>query len=229
MKFSNLVLTLIVIASFSSCSKEKMPSPQSSTPVVNTTEAVMKFNGNLTDSCGKTGVEGIVGIPAYVSDRHGNPGNALYLNGASQVRYNNVSFKGQAMTMAAWVKYDNVGGGLEHIVDAYNAKGQGVSFIQSEDKFGGLISTPSTNGIFGNIVDANWHHLAATYDGKDIKVYMDGVFAASTNHPGSIGGEARSVVIGAFMGDFWKGAIDDLRIYSKVMTENEISKLFTIQ
>ncbi len=78
------------------------------------------------------------------------------------------------------------------------------------------------------ISDGQWHHVAATYDGSRIALYVDGQLDAScpawgrlqtNDHPVCIGDNAEKP------GRRWNGWIDDVRIYSCALSEAEIAEL----
>jgi hypothetical protein len=223
--FSSSIFIVAIGMALFSCKKETITSPVVVTPPVasSTTEAVLKFNNNLTDSTGKT--TGIVsGNVSYVNDRNGNAGSALFMDGSSKITFSNLNLKGTAFTMTAWVKYDNVGGGLTFFLTAMK-DGAGPALVQTINKLGCSVSTPNTNTAYGSAVDASWHHLAVTYDGADIKIYNDGTLTGTMNHPGSMGDGKRDMIIAFFNGNYWKGSIDELRVYSEVMAPAAILKL----
>ncbi|MGD0093725.1 MAG: LamG-like jellyroll fold domain-containing protein [Planctomycetota bacterium] len=70
-----------------------------------------------------------------------------------------------------------------------------------------------------------WHHLALTYDGADLKVYCDGAAVATTavNKP-RVPGKA-PLAIGRRQDGFvcFKGTIDEVRLYSRALPEAEIA------
>jgi glucose/arabinose dehydrogenase/PKD repeat protein len=70
-----------------------------------------------------------------------------------------------------------------------------------------------------------WTHLAATYDGSAIRIYVDGVLVATqggvtapptTGNPLRIGGDT----IGS--DEFFDGSIDEIRIYDRALTADEV-------
>lgn len=219
--------TLVLAVAFISCSKEKTPAPP---PVVTPTDkviAVFKFDGNPSDSAGKAMLSGVVGTPTYVNDRNGNANGAVYLNGGVKFEYPNVSFKGKSLTMAAWVKAQTAAG-LRHFAVALHPGTGGPTLFKVGNKLGGTVSVTGTSSAESNDVNDQWHHLAMTYDGTDIKVYVDGVLSATANHPGTMGDGARNLVIGAFGTEYFTGILDDLRIYNTVFSAGEISKLVAL-
>ena len=78
-----------------------------------------------------------------------------------------------------------------------------------------------------------WHRIAGTFDGENLKLYLDGkeVAAAKDSHGIARGGNA--VGIGAYVTydaqnpnvpPVFKGLIDNVRIYNKALTPDEIKK-----
>jgi len=73
-----------------------------------------------------------------------------------------------------------------------------------------------------------WHHVAGTYDGNDVRLYIDGVEAASTAFAGTIRNISYDLNIGSNdqeAGRFYDGAIDEVRIYNRVLDATEILSL----
>ena len=76
------------------------------------------------------------------------------------------------------------------------------------------------------LLDGKWHLVCVTFDGKAMKFYADGdEIGATTNVSGAIdiGGEAPAY-IGSFKGtgEFFKGGIDDVRLYKRALPAGEI-------
>ncbi|SJZ53391.1 choice-of-anchor A domain-containing protein [Sediminibacterium ginsengisoli] len=70
-----------------------------------------------------------------------------------------------------------------------------------------------------------WHHVAATYDGSFMKVYLDGVLVASRQMTGKITTNTNAVVLGQQPGydEYFTGKVDEARIWSRALTQCEIS------
>jgi len=78
------------------------------------------------------------------------------------------------------------------------------------------------------VLDGNWHHCAATFDGKFMRVYLDGKEVGSLERPGAIvaGGAALACIGSSNGGECFQGALDELRIYAKALTADEVGRLY---
>lgn len=73
-----------------------------------------------------------------------------------------------------------------------------------------------------------WHHLAGTFDGKTMKLYLDGRQVASKPAPGKISSYNSPLLIGA-CGNLgksekycFKGKLDEIAVYNRALTTKEI-------
>jgi hypothetical protein len=130
---------------------------------------------------------------------------------------------GSSMTIEAMVRHDSYTR-LGSAVGGYSGR---YSLGQGNDGFPAFtISIPSTTSAIGpdQMPLASWVHLAGTYDGTDIKVYVNGTLAGTTNHPGTTSGISELHFCRFMVGSsFLDGAIDEVRIWNIVRTEQEIS------
>lgn len=75
-----------------------------------------------------------------------------------------------------------------------------------------------------------WHHIAVTYTEANYnkKIYINGVLTFNEDNTGDIGYNGRPLFIGAFKTNLddiilpFKGNIDEVRIWQKTLTQNEI-------
>lgn len=75
-----------------------------------------------------------------------------------------------------------------------------------------------------------WYHLVGTFDGSVIRFYVNGIeISPATNFTGSISLSASSLLIGknpTQPGREWNGTIDEVMIYNRSLTSDEISALY---
>ena len=69
-----------------------------------------------------------------------------------------------------------------------------------------------------------WTHLAATYDGTAVRLYVNGVQAASTARTGTLASSTSPLELGGdiFYGQVFNGAIDEVRIYNVALSAAQI-------
>ena len=90
------------------------------------------------------------------------------------------------------------------------------------------------------ISTGNWYHIAGTYDGSNVKLYINGVELASTPETRSLSGSGlyglcigniryncKSIAANEVDG-FFDGQIDQVMIYNRALTGSEIEELSTI-
>ena len=162
----------------------------------------------------------------------GHSGAALSFNGTNSW----VTVADQAdlrlstgMTLEAWVKpaapttgwrvvvFKERTGGLSYDLTAYNNGGPSAVGINTG---GGDIATLGTAPLAVNA----WSHLAATYDGATLKLYVNGVLASSKAATGALVSSTGPLRIGgnSIWGEYFSGLIDDVRVYDRALTVAEI-------
>ena len=79
------------------------------------------------------------------------------------------------------------------------------------------------------VLDGAWHHAAATFDGRVMRVYLDGAEIGNLDRPGPITiNAAAPAFIGSSGGasEHLQGALDDLRIYERALTAAEVRQVY---
>lgn len=95
-------------------------------------------------------------------------------------------------------------------------------------KTGGVTTTLVASS--GALVTGVWTHVVATYDGLTMRLYKDGVLVGSRQKSGALdAGAGVPIAVGnqppGAGARAFDGAIDDIRIYERVLTFNEIQAL----
>jgi Concanavalin A-like lectin/glucanases superfamily len=77
-----------------------------------------------------------------------------------------------------------------------------------------------------------WAHVAATYNGTRLTIYVNGVAAGSMQVSGTTCANDSPLAVGAknapskgLLEAFWDGQLDDVRIYNKALTATQIAAL----
>jgi hypothetical protein len=142
------------------------------------------------------------------------------------------------LTIEAWIKPGAVGGGSRQTIwDDYGNPGVFLGLRGDLVQF--TISTSSDPGVgvttyAGKISAGVWQHVAAVYDGKQAKIYVDGqdtevsTPASGTIQDNSYVNAARaSITIGAensSLGSDYSGSIDDLRVIPAALTRDQLAR-----
>jgi hypothetical protein len=166
----------------------------------------------------------------------GKRAGALYLSGKkSQVEIaNETPFDiTERITVTAWIKSPPFT--REH--QAIVTKGDDAWRLQRDAKTRSIswcctgLSHSKIGEVDGNAVvdDGKWHHVAGVYDGTTSSLYVDGRLDASQQTSGSIRTTDHRVRIGSNVqkgGRRFVGIVDDVRVYSRALSPEEIQALF---
>lgn len=179
------------------------------------------------DSSGNN-LTGIISGAAWTTE--GRFGSALSFNGVSDwvtVPDADALDLTTGMTLEAWV-FPTAAGGVRDIlikegagVDIYNLyarNGQGAP--EANVYVGG-----SNRWAAGPVLPlSSWSHVAGTYDGATVRLYINGVQAASTAVTGPIGTSNGVLRIGgnSLWGEYFQGRIDEIRVYNRALSAAEI-------
>ena len=131
------------------------------------------------------------------------------------------------MTLEAWVNPAAVSSDWRDVL----YKGDDNYYLEAT-------STTSSRPAAGAIVDSayveaygtaalavnTWAHLAATYDGTTLRLYVNGTQVASKAGSGSLLTSTDALQIGgdSLYGQFFKGTIDEVRVYNAALTAAQI-------
>jgi len=132
------------------------------------------------------------------------------------------------MTVSLWAKTDASPGwydGPVCMTNMWHDDGWGFHYLPSW--FGNTIGFFIENREAQTSINpAQWNHIAGTYDGYTLRIYVNGVEGTSNTYSGGIDRDER-LLIGRCNGSFdtIDGLVDDVRIYSRVLSPEEISAL----
>ena len=149
---------------------------------------------------------------------------------------------GDQITIAAWFKADDFEETDAHIIAKGTAPSlQQIAWMLGTDNHGGgivLRFRVHTNGTeaasleasSGNIQTGEWVHAVARYDGSHMTLFKNGVQVGSMPHSGAIAVNPNVPVrIGDVAGSVRKpfdGVIDDVRLYDRALSDEEIQSLY---
>lgn len=67
-----------------------------------------------------------------------------------------------------------------------------------------------------------WSHLAATYDGATLRLYVNGAQVSQTAATGTLRADANQLRIGNHWNHYFAGQIDEVRVYNRALSATEV-------
>jgi hypothetical protein len=186
--------------------------------------------GSGTTTTDGSGLGNTGTITAGTWSTAGRFGKALSFNGTSSlVTVNDVAALRltTAMTLEAWVRpttsaswrcalLKETSGGLAYGLYASDGSGRPSGYV----RVGSEIDATAPSAITLN----TWTHLAATYDGTTLRLFVNGTQVATRALTGSIASSTQPLRIGGnqVWGEYFSGLIDEVRVYNRALSAAEI-------
>jgi WD40 repeat protein len=153
---------------------------------------------------------------------------------------------GNQVTLEFWMKgditntMDQCCQGLV-TTDFYSVEitGVGIHAFISSDQGNTFINTSGVNNGGAKLTSGIWHHVAETYDGEKLQLYVDGLRWGNPHYCTtwispmldesflSIGSEdGRTTCPGCIHTRYFHGLIDEVSLYNRALTPNEILSIY---
>ena len=176
---------------------------------------------------------------AWIAD--GPEGGALSVQGKGYLnvpRSSSIDSITTQVTVAAWMYLDGtimdyataisrqIGTGYDqHYHLSVNAQHQAILFITTPASGQVVIGSPMMG-----IPQQTWVHLAGTYDGSTMRLYVNGVEAANKPCSGPFATETNPVVLSgnsnvATVSESVPGRLDDVMLYRRALAPDEIARI----
>jgi hypothetical protein len=201
--------------------------------------ACYELNGNAVDAA--SGLNGTLSAVTATVDRFGNPNSAMHFAGAvgSVISLpDHPSLKPSSdLSISCWINSKNFD--VSYIVFTKNSQsvnheayelyiGPQYRFMARKCKSPYINGASSTTTLNVNV----WYHLACTFDNSTVKIYVNGVLEGTTavTFNGFDYVNGKKVIVGGTMEAFdvpFKGTIDNLRFYNRVLTAAEVGLLYS--
>jgi peptidoglycan hydrolase-like protein with peptidoglycan-binding domain len=164
----------------------------------------------------------------------GQYGNAAYFNGTNQY-FSGIgpNLASQSFTFSAWLWRDSDAVNERiyfSLGDTNSGQNHNLHLRVGDDgfmRFGFLsndLDAPS-----GTFAEGQWNHVVLTYDaGTNVrKIYLNGGAAKASDTSGSdfLGDTLLNIGRWSNGAQYWDGRIDDLKIYNRALTQNEITDI----
>ena len=133
------------------------------------------------------------------------------------------------MTVEAWVRPSKAGGWRTVVC---KERPGGVVYGLYGDQAGGrplgqIDVGGERNAVGSAALPLNaWSHLAATFDGSTVRLFVNGVQAGSLPFSGSMAASTGALRLGGngVWGEWFAGLIDEVRVYNRALSATEIQQ-----
>jgi len=203
------------------------------------------FDGNIKDTSGKENEVTACGVK-LTEDRNGRGNSAAFFNGESfiEVKSSPSLELTKAVTIAAWVKHEpspqDANKGTvrpqEEVVCKMNTtspwnRGFRLTAWWSNPNGYALELYDESQHLYTNSEQPmieKWTHVAASWDGKVIKMFLNGKLRTSSRFEGTISDSGEALLVGMHTlknQAKFRGAMDELRIYNRALSNEEVESL----
>jgi hypothetical protein len=213
--------------------------------------AYYPFNGNADDASGN-GNHGLVHGATLTPDRFGNLNSAYSFNGVDNyISTNPLGLEtGDIFTISFWMNYDWQERRIWILALAATCCCQGYHALIHVDGSYGADRGIAQFGQWGNespecnhtgngfdiaALQGKWAHYATVFDanGKKLKAYVNGMIDDSVDCDSFALNAGIGLIIGRndgswFPDSYFKGSIDELRIYNRALSDDEILQLASV-
>src|SRR5208337_2018722 len=168
----------------------------------------------------------------------GGCGGALVFNGENAyltIPPSTLNHPTQEITVSTWFYVDQLE--PQTLVSSYKDGGYQMGFDDGNDLYWtvNLVGTGdvSVAVLHEGITPRQWHYVAGTYDGRVLKIYLDGVLRNQINASGTINYAYNNyVILGADAGTgsapdtpcphYLQGGLDEVKIYDVALTYSQV-------
>ena len=194
--------------------------------------AYYPFNGNANDES-VNNYNGTVTGAVLSPDRFGTNNSSYYFNGINNKIYiGNSLIVQDRISVSCWVKSTATSGQII-------STGSRNSYRIGKTENGvdcGLYLSDATDGYgigASAVVDcSDWTHVVIVYNGSEVKLYINGQLKSSDTGAGSVFCN-QTVYLnfgtyqwGSSCSDWYKGYLDDVRLYNRAITSEEVNALY---
>ena len=231
MKKKNLLMTAIAIFGFATITSAQIPSYVPTNGLV----GWWPFNGNADDESG-IGNNGVVNGATLTTDRFGNTNSAYSFDGVNDyisLNSSNLIYSDQPRSVSVWISPSSQVGQTSLTGLSYGNSSQSNSYMIGLGKVNNqtTISVQAWANDFNCFFNYNIGdnlNIVTIYDGIVSKIFVNGqLFCEGVHTINTINGD--SFYFGTrsdALNSFFHGLIDDIGIWNRALTQQEITNLY---
>ena len=190
------------------------------------------FDGNANNAV-SGGINAIIHSAHLTTDRFDNPNSAYYFDGDwDRMQADNAAnFGKESFTANVWVNSTQTSG-FGDILRTHNGNGHGWLFRFNEGKIEIWEGSTYKIGItsVNSYADGKWHMMTYVRDVEKMvgQLYVDGIYVCEYKMTG-INDSPTTLWFGTYeVGEWYNGKMDDVRLYNRALTADEIAALYVL-
>ncbi len=169
-------------------------------------------------------------LPAWVAGKAGyalsfdGVGSRVWLDGSSLDFTNNI-------TLAAWLYPRNATAECAFVALRCSYLNSGLRLFISRNSL--VVQGRTTSGwkgaVFapGSLLSSNWYHVAVVFDKATVQAYVNGIYQGGADWGGDLVMNPNAAsLIGTEGSYYFNGLIDDLMIFNRTLSAQEVSELY---
>jgi hypothetical protein len=142
-----------------------------------------------------------------------------------------------SLTVSVWFDASGFGGSNPRLLANSHTDADDMGFQLEFDGTGnsgffdvGNGATQASAAWSQQLTPGTWYDYVGVYDGNTVSAYLDGTLVAAVPFPGgAIAPSGQHVNIArnpVYGGDFFAGALSDVRIYNRALSDSEVQQLY---
>ncbi|NCI46602.1 HYR domain-containing protein [Sediminibacterium sp. WSJ-3] len=199
------------------------------------TSASLASAGIYTVTVTRNGCSASASTTIAVADR----AKALLFDGVDdEIRIaNSASLNSNSFTLETWMFPTSASPAMQSVVSkATVSPDKGFIFPRTDDGWMNCAVWLTVNGVWQSYAVPfpglnKWTHVATTYDGFDLRIYINGLLVKSENLPGNVNWSSADMILGGQPGyvQHYKGKLDEMRIWNRALSQCELQNNITCE
>lgn len=190
------------------------------------------FNNQLGTDVSGNGLDAtLIGTYGTGADQNGSPNSALvFTNAKTQTPHNNLMNVTNQLALSCWFNASIISASMltsHRLIDKFNGP-TGGNFVLDINANKIRFFCGSALATSASTVSINtWCHVAATYDGVNMKIYLNGVLDQTVPYSGNVTPNTSAFTVGkdqSNTSEFY-GSMSDVRFYSRSISQQEIVEI----
>jgi Concanavalin A-like lectin/glucanases superfamily/Bacterial TSP3 repeat/Lectin C-type domain len=200
-----------------------------------------RMDGNANDETGVNS-NGVTDFVTQATDRYGNEKSALFFDGTNSIckleKILGIDLT-NSFTITLWFRRWNTTQNQSQIISFSDSVNQTLAFIGLDKQNSIIFGYPTNSNGFAYLngnsrLPSKWIHLSLVHNqNKYFRVYLNGAVIANTllsqAFETPINGQIGITLGGIETNTKYKGYLDDIRIYNKALTEEDLFAVYTYE